>query len=108
MSVMAITTRCPVIAQAAANVSEKISLSLHCRSVSTNRFEHVFVRFAFHGFPTNQFFHRVLTHFRQTLAPIPHATMWPFSAVYMGKLYCIGGRATPSGIEMHSVQIYQP
>jgi N-acetylneuraminic acid mutarotase len=45
---------------------------------------------------------------KTTLAPIPHATMWPFSAVYMGKVYCIGGRATASGIEMHSVQIYQP
>lgn len=34
-------------------------------TVRLNCFEHVFMRLAFHAFPTKQLFYRVLTHFRQ-------------------------------------------
>jgi hypothetical protein len=40
-------------------------VAFHFKFVSLNCFEQVFVRFAFHYFSTNQFFYRVLTHFRQ-------------------------------------------
>jgi N-acetylneuraminic acid mutarotase len=45
---------------------------------------------------------------KTTLAPIPHGTMFPFSAVYNGKLYCFGGRASYFGSIINRVQIYQP
>jgi N-acetylneuraminic acid mutarotase len=43
-----------------------------------------------------------------TLAPIPQAVMFPFSAVYKGKLYCIGGSAVWTGSALNNVQVYQP
>src|ERR1700674_5371841 len=45
------------------------SLSLHCRFVGVNCFEHAFVCLALHCFTTNQLFYRVLTHFRQVNRP---------------------------------------
>jgi len=41
------------------------------------------------------------------LTPIPQFTMFPGSAVYGGKLYCIGGE-TAGGTVLNTVQIYQP
>lgn len=41
-------------------------------------------------------------------APIPQGIMYPGSAVYQGKLYCFGGRASPVGNVLNNVQIYQP
>jgi N-acetylneuraminic acid mutarotase len=43
-----------------------------------------------------------------TLAPMPQGTMLGASAVYKGKLYCIGGWATWEGTPINNVQIYQP
>ncbi len=43
-----------------------------------------------------------------TLAPLPQATMGAGSAVYKGKLYCIGGTSTYLGTVLDNVQIYQP
>ena len=45
---------------------------------------------------------------KTTLAPIPQPVMFPFSAVYKGKLYCIGGSAVWTGSAVNNVQIYQP
>ena len=43
-----------------------------------------------------------------TLAAEPQAAMFPGSAVYKGKLYCIGGSASFAGTPLNNVQIYQP
>ena len=45
---------------------------------------------------------------RTTFAPIPRGTMFPGSAVYKGKLYCFGGKASIFGNDINNVQIYQP
>jgi N-acetylneuraminic acid mutarotase len=41
-------------------------------------------------------------------APIPQGIMLTGSAVYKGKLYCFGGRASPLKNVLNNVQIYQP
>ena len=43
-----------------------------------------------------------------TLASLPQATMFPGSAVYKGKLYCIGGWTAFQRTVLNNVQIYQP
>jgi N-acetylneuraminic acid mutarotase len=43
-----------------------------------------------------------------TLAAMPQASMFGGSAVYKGKLYCIGGTSTYEGATLNNVQIYQP
>jgi hypothetical protein len=44
-----------------------------------------------------------------TLASIPQGTVAPASAIYKGRLYCLGGWAsTPDGTLLNTVQIYQP
>jgi N-acetylneuraminic acid mutarotase len=42
------------------------------------------------------------------LAPIPVFAMFPGSAVYGGKLYCIGGESIGGGPPLNTVQIYPP
>ena len=44
----------------------------------------------------------------KTLASMPQASMTAGSAVYKGKLYCLGGTSTDSGTTLNNVQIYQP
>lgn len=44
----------------------------------------------------------------QTLADIPQPTMFPFSAVYNGQLYCFGGQTSGDSADINTVQIYQP
>jgi len=39
---------------------------------------------------------------------IPQGIMFPGSAVYKGKLYCFGGKASPSGNVLNNVQIFKP
>ena len=43
-----------------------------------------------------------------TLAAVPQSTQFPASAVYKGRLYCIGGWASNGGPVITNVQIYQP
>lgn len=43
-----------------------------------------------------------------TLAVMPEATLLPGSAVYKGKLYCVGGITTYEGSLLNYLQIYQP
>jgi N-acetylneuraminic acid mutarotase len=43
-----------------------------------------------------------------THTAIPQGIMLPGSAVYKGKLYCFGGKASPLGNVLNNVQIYQP
>ena len=44
-----------------------------------------------------------------TLAAVPQSTIFPSSAVYKGRLYCIGGWASwEGGATINNVQIYHP
>ena len=43
-----------------------------------------------------------------SLAAMPQGTMWSASAVYGGRLYCIGGWEVAGGPSINNVQIYQP
>ena len=52
-----------------------------------------------------------LTKSWTTLASMTQSTILPASAVYKGKLYCIGGSNNGGlfqGIDYNNVQIYQP
>ncbi len=56
----------------------------------------------------NESFQLSKNKWTKTLAPMPQGTMLGASAVYKGKLYCIGGWATWEAAPINNVQIYQP